>query len=93
MSDPLAKYGNEKSMRIASLISGYIEGRLTVAEHKELDEWVNESDLNMQLFEQLTDPKQLDEARSWMGGIDAEAALVRVKTSDAWREGKGAFLI
>lgn len=89
MSDPLAKYGNEKSMRIASLISGYIEGRLTVAEHKELDEWVNESDLNMQLFEQLTDPKQLDEARSWMGGIDAEAALVRVKTSDAWREGKG----
>ena len=45
----------EGAYRIAKLIAGYIQGKLSPKEHDELDEWVAASDENMKLFEELTD--------------------------------------
>ena len=43
------------SPRILYLIEGFKRQRLTEQEHEELDAWVQESDDNMQVFEDLTD--------------------------------------
>lgn len=49
--------------RIAYLIAGFIRGTLTTEEHNELDRWVEASDENMRLFEELTDEDKLEEAQ------------------------------
>src|SRR5690349_14596219 len=43
------------SPRILYLIEGFKRQRLTEKEHEELDAWVQESEDNMQVFEDLTD--------------------------------------
>lgn len=50
---------DQLAYRIAYLIAGYIRNTLTEQEHIELDNWVNESDHNMQLFEDLTDEENI----------------------------------
>ncbi|TWI77936.1 FecR family protein [Lacibacter cauensis] len=50
---------DQPAYRIAYLIAGYIRNTLTKTEHTELDDWVNESDHNMQLFEELTDEENI----------------------------------
>ncbi len=50
---------DQSAYRIAYLIAGYIRNTLTEQEHIELDNWVNESDHNMQLFEDLTDEENI----------------------------------
>lgn len=50
---------DQPAYRIAYLIAGYIRNTLTKQEHLELDDWVNESDHNMQLFEDLTDEENI----------------------------------
>jgi transmembrane sensor len=49
----------KQSSRVTCLIEGFIKGRLTTAEHDELDAWVEASDDNMRLFEELTDDKKV----------------------------------
>ena len=56
MKELFPGYSSEESERINYLIKGYVRGRLTREENISLDNWVNENDNNMQLFEQLTDP-------------------------------------
>lgn len=46
----------QRALRIATLIAGYIKGTLSRAEHHELDGWVTLSMSNQRLFEELTDP-------------------------------------
>ncbi len=58
--------------RIAFLIAGYIRGTITEKDHDELDNWVNESDHNMQLFEELTDENNLEQNLAWMDQVNAE---------------------
>lgn len=48
-----------QAYRSAYLIAGFIRGTLTDNEHVELDNWVNENDQNMQLFEEFTDEENL----------------------------------
>ena len=50
----------------AYLIAGYIQNTLTEKEHEELDNWINEDDHNMQLFEELTDEQKLLANLEWM---------------------------
>lgn len=50
---------DETASRVAYLIAGFIRHTLTKKEHDELDTWVDESDHNMQLFEDLTDERNL----------------------------------
>jgi len=44
-----------KAERIAYLIHGHVQDTLTPEERAELDDWVTESDENLELFEKLTD--------------------------------------
>ena len=55
------KKDEEEARRIAALIVGYIKQTLNPEEHDELDAWVEGSDSNMRLFEELTDEKNLEE--------------------------------
>lgn len=71
------------AQRVACLITGYINKTLTESEHDELDNWVNESDANMKLFEDLTDEKNIKANLEWMEEINSKAAYEKLK-----KEGK-----
>lgn len=79
-------YGDmdEKAYRIAYLIAGFIRHTLTEKEHDELDNWVNENDHNMELFEDLTDEKNLTANLEWMDTVQAEQSYQAMQK-------KGAF--
>ncbi len=57
---------NLAAERTAYLIAGYIQNTLTEKEHDELDNWINEDDHNMQLFEELTDEQNILVNMEWM---------------------------
>lgn len=46
--------------RVAYLIFGHVQNTLTPEEREELDEWVTESDENLELFERLTDEDNIE---------------------------------
>jgi ferric-dicitrate binding protein FerR (iron transport regulator) len=69
----------EKALRIAYLISGYIRHTLTAEEHDELDEWVGESDANMRLFEEVTDEALSQRDIEFMAAADKQPVLNRLK--------------
>lgn len=50
----------KKAERVAYLIAGQIRGTLTAEELDELDEWITESDENLELFEELTDEDNIE---------------------------------
>ncbi|RYG13588.1 MAG: hypothetical protein EOO07_17540, partial [Chitinophagaceae bacterium] len=79
MTDPFAQYDPQQGRRISQLIAGYVQGALTEAEQQELDDWVNEKDENLHLFDKLTDPEKIDEDVALMQSIDTDAALLRVR--------------
>ena len=60
---------DEKASRVAYLIAGYIRNTLTESEHDELDKWVEVSDKNMLLFEELTDEKNIQANLAWMDQV------------------------
>ena len=64
--NPLDALEQNSSSRIAYLIDGYNQERLTVAEHDELDEWVAANDLNLQIFEEMTDENNEENIRRWI---------------------------
>ena len=70
---------NELAGRVAYLIAGYISKTLTEKEHDELDEWVNESDANMKLFEDLTDEKNIEANLKWMNELKTKETFERLK--------------
>jgi ferric-dicitrate binding protein FerR (iron transport regulator) len=72
-------YSDEKAYRIAYLVLGYLRKTLTEAEHDELDAWVEASDENMLLFEELTDERNIDANIAWMQGVQTEKALEKTK--------------
>lgn len=65
--------------RVAYLISGYIRKTLSSAEHDELDSWVEASDENMLLFEELTDEKNIEANLAWMDKVKTEQSLKKIK--------------
>jgi hypothetical protein len=69
----------ERAHRIAALIAGYIHQALTPEEHQELDLWVSEHDDNMRLFEELTDPKTIQQALDWLRDADGPRMLKKIK--------------
>jgi transmembrane sensor len=50
----------KKAERIAYLIAGHLRNTLSADESDELDEWLNESDENLELFEKLTDEENIE---------------------------------
>lgn len=48
-----------KAERMAVLMVRYMLDIISPREHDELDKWVGENDLNMQLFEEMTHPTKI----------------------------------
>jgi ferric-dicitrate binding protein FerR (iron transport regulator) len=70
---------DDQAERAAYLIAGYIRKTLTPAEHDELDAWVEQSDENMRMFEELTDENTVRSNLEWMNAVDTEQALDGLK--------------
>lgn len=79
MDEQFNKYNDAEAHRVARLVAGFIKGTLSKKERDELDEWICASDENMELFERLTDEKNIQEATKWMEGLDTEKALAERK--------------
>ena len=76
---------DEKAYRVAYLIAGFIRHTLTEQEHDELDNWVNENDHNMQLFEDLTDEKNLAANLEWMDKVQTEQSYQSMQEKGAFK--------
>jgi ferric-dicitrate binding protein FerR (iron transport regulator) len=79
MNDNFSNYSDEEAHRIARLVFAFMQGTITKKEHDELDEWVAASDENMELFERLTDEKNIEEAMKWMQSVETEKTLQKKK--------------
>lgn len=55
---------------ISALITGHNNGSLSEEQTSELDKWINDSDENRKLFEELTDPDVLRAYLKQMDGFD-----------------------
>ena len=71
--------------RVAYLIAGFIRHTLTETEHDELDNWINENDHNMQLFEDLTDEKNLAANLEWMDKVQTEQSYKALQEKGAFK--------
>jgi transmembrane sensor len=74
--------------RIAFLVASYIRGTISEKDHDELDAWINESDQNMKLFEDLTDEKNLEANLAWMDQVNSGAAYNQLQQSGAFNKRK-----
>jgi transmembrane sensor len=79
MKEELFKNMDQNAHRISYLIAGFIRKALTEAEHDELDVWVESSDENMLLFEELTDEKNIEANLAWMDKTSTEKNLELTK--------------
>lgn len=71
--------GDAQADRVAYLVAGYLRQTLSEAEHDELDAWINSSEANQQLFEELTDPDTVAKGLEDYALPDTEAALQRIR--------------
>lgn len=69
----------QQAYRVSYLIAGHIRGTLSEEEATELDEWINASRANMELFGDLTDEKNIQATLSRYEQTSTEAALAKVK--------------
>lgn len=69
----------QQAYRVSYLIAGHIRGTLSEEEATELDEWINASRANMELFGDLTDEKNIQATLARYEQQNTEAALARVK--------------
>jgi ferric-dicitrate binding protein FerR (iron transport regulator) len=83
----------ERAQRIAYLISGFINRTLTTREHDELDLWVEESDDNVELFAQLTDERNINEALAFMKSLDKDKAYKKVRSRIAPQNRKRRWIL
>lgn len=79
--------------RIAYLVAGYIRGTITEKEHDELNDWVNASDHNMQLFEELTDEKNLEANLAWMDKVKSEESFRELQEGGKFKKTARRFKI
>ncbi len=70
---------DQEAMRIARLIAGFMKQTLTPAENQELDDWINESDDNMELFDKLTDENTITEPAVWPAHLNKDERMAWLK--------------
>ncbi len=75
---------DKEAYRVAHLIAGYIRNTLTEKEHQELDDWVNASDQNMKLFEDLTDERNVEANLQMMDRVQTEQSFKQLQGSGAF---------
>jgi len=69
----------KKADRVAYLIAGHLNGTLTNPEQDELDDWITESDENLELFEKLTDEDNIE------AGIQQHIQMEKEKAAELER--------
>jgi len=72
-----------KAERVAYLIAGHLNDILTPAEQQELDDWITESDANLELFEKLTGEENIEAGLQQYLRIEREkaAAFAHVRSA------------
>lgn len=76
---------DKAAYRTAYLIAGFIRNTLSEKEHDELDSWVNESDHNMKLFEDLTDETNITANLEWMDKVQTEQSYQAMQEKGAFK--------
>lgn len=79
MEEKRPKYSDKEAERIGHLLGGFIRDTLTREQRLELDDWLEESEDNMQLFLKITDEQNVDAAMKLMGQVNTEKALANAK--------------
>lgn len=74
--------------RVAYLIAGYIRNTLSNVEHEELDDWVNASDANMKLFEDLTDERNIEANLQMMDKAQSEQVFKELQQQGRFEKPK-----
>ncbi|MFT3981189.1 MAG: DUF4974 domain-containing protein [Ferruginibacter sp.] len=69
----------EKNFRVAYLIGHFIQEDISEEEEEELENWILQSDHNMQVFEDLTEEGMMDGFMQWYFQRDTERSLDEVK--------------
>lgn len=69
----MRKSNTGKSFRAAYLINGYLQKKLTAQEQDELESWLNHSDQNRQLFEELCSAEKMETEVQQYKNADVEA--------------------
>ena len=77
--------------RTAYLIASFIRNTLSEKEHDELDNWVNESDHNMKLFEDLTDEENITANLEWMDKVQTEKSYQALQQRGAFKKTSKRF--
>ena len=77
---------DKEAYRLAYLIAGFIRNTITEKEHDELNDWVNASDKNMQLFEELTDEDNLQANLAWMDKVQTEQSFRKLQEAGAFKK-------
>lgn len=77
--DPIGEEQFANAHRVAYLIAGHIRKTITPMERLELDEWLEASEDNVALFEDLTNEDKIQEAMEWFGQLDQEKTLQKLK--------------
>jgi ferric-dicitrate binding protein FerR (iron transport regulator) len=82
-----------KAERIAYLIAGHLRGTLSEEEAKELEDWISESDENLELFEKLTDEEHIESAMAQYKGIESGKAAAWKGVQEKIRKDGGKLRI
>lgn len=69
----------EQNFRVAYLIGHFIQENLSEEEEVELEHWIQQSEHNLQIFEDLTDEATVDGFMKWYSERDTERNLQEVK--------------
>ena len=69
----------ENNFRAAYLISQFIQETISEEEEEELDRWMQQSERNIKIFEDLSDESMVREFLSWYAERDTERKLEEVK--------------
>ncbi len=84
---------DELAHRVAYLIAGFIKETLSAEEHQELDNWVCASMDNQKIFENLTDPENLDSWIKWREKLPDGEVLDRLKSRVVFNQPRKRGLI
>lgn len=77
---------DSEAYRVAYLIAGFIRNTLTDQEEQELDDWVNASDHNMLLFEDLTDRDNIETNLEMMDKVQAGQSYRQLQEKGAFNK-------
>lgn len=79
---------DEKARRLAYLLAGFVRETLTPEEREELEEWVSESDENLELFKELTNEKNIEIGLRSLKEGDSISAYERIHYKIPFRDKK-----